>query len=175
MLENISDIQPHFTIQLWRDADICKVQTADKWTRRLAHQSDFGKRQELINYPILRFDEAARIGTSFYRQDDRPIALNFALTKGFPLNPGILLNHFDPSVFVIKLTPLNPTDRGQQRGLQTQIDPHNGDGSDEIVRILKQAGYKVILSLGEPEEDRIGSNCGQYVNRYISGREKQSA
>jgi 23S rRNA (adenine2503-C2)-methyltransferase len=139
------------------------------------HSTDPEKRRELIDYPILNLEKAAHLGESFYRDDDRKIALNFALAKGFPADPEVLLKHFDPAVFVIKLTPLNPTERSARRGLQTRIDPCNGAGANQIVQELEQAGYEVILSLGEPEEDKIGSNCGQYVNRYLSRRERQLA
>jgi 23S rRNA (adenine2503-C2)-methyltransferase len=136
------------------------------------HATDVKKRQELINYPILNFEEAAQIGASFFREGDRKIALNFAVARGFPIDPEVLRNHFDPSLFVIKLTPLNPTAQGYKRGLQTQIDPRNGEGSETIIETLQQAGYDVILSLGQPEEDSIGSNCGQYVNRLLSNGER---
>jgi 23S rRNA (adenine2503-C2)-methyltransferase len=36
------------------------------------------------------------------------------------------------------------------------------------VRDLEAVGYQVILSIGEVEENLIGSNCGQFVVRHIS-------
>ena len=32
---------------------------------------------------------------------------------------------------------------------------------------LTDAGYDVIVSIGEVEENEIGSNCGQYVLKYM--------
>ena len=29
------------------------------------------------------------------------------------------------------------------------------------------AGYQVIVSIGEVEENYIGSNCGQYVRKHL--------
>ena len=40
-----------------------------------------------------------------------------------------------------------------------------------IVNRLTEAGYQVILSIGEIEENLIGSNCGQYVLNVVEGRE----
>jgi 23S rRNA (adenine2503-C2)-methyltransferase len=36
---------------------------------------------------------------------------------------------------------------------------------------MRSAGYDVILSIGEVEENRIGSNCGQYVTRHLNAGE----
>ncbi len=33
---------------------------------------------------------------------------------------------------------------------------------------MRSAGYEVIVSIGEVEENEIGSNCGQYVLQYLS-------
>ncbi len=130
------------------------------------HTTDSKRRRRLINYPVMDFGDAAAMGENFHRPGDRKIALNFAAAKGYPIDPEILIQHFDPSVFLVKITPLNPTERVRVNGLRTQINPADGQGSSEIVDVIRQAGYEVILSLGEPEEDVIGSNCGQYVNRY---------
>ncbi|GAH48580.1 unnamed protein product, partial [marine sediment metagenome] len=37
----------------------------------------------------------------------------------------------------------------------------------ELVGRFKEWGFEVILSIGEMEENRIGSNCGQYVTKYL--------
>jgi 23S rRNA (adenine2503-C2)-methyltransferase len=56
------------------------------------------------------------------------------------------------------------------------LDSHLGfqdiDGgiSDDTVRRLEQAGYQVIVSIGELEENAIGSNCGQYVLRHLQAQ-----
>ena len=36
---------------------------------------------------------------------------------------------------------------------------------DEFTR----EGFEVILSIGEAEENRIGSNCGQFTQRALRG------
>jgi 23S rRNA (adenine2503-C2)-methyltransferase len=33
--------------------------------------------------------------------------------------------------------------------------------------MFKREGYEVILSIGELDENRIGSNCGQFVQRAL--------
>ena len=37
---------------------------------------------------------------------------------------------------------------------------------------LRDAGYEVLLSIGELEENRIGSNCGQYIQAHLEARKK---
>ncbi len=139
------------------------------------HTTDLDMRRRLINYPVLSFKEAASLGERFHQQGDRKIALNFAIAKGCSVDAKRLRQLFDPAIFLIKLTPLNPTEKAHANGLESQIDTFTGEGSEEITADLQDAGYRVILSLGEPEEDTIGSNCGQYVNRYKNQREAMRA
>jgi 23S rRNA (adenine2503-C2)-methyltransferase len=40
------------------------------------------------------------------------------------------------------------------------------------VEALRQSGYEVILSIGEVEENAIGSNCGQYLRRHLNAAER---
>ncbi len=129
------------------------------------HTTDETKRRELIGGSVLDFAEAARLGEDFHRRGDRKIALNFAAMEGCSVRAQAISDIFDPAIFLIKLTPLNPTERGSRSQLITRIDPRTGEGSGEIVRDFRSAGYEVILSLGEPDEDIIGSNCGQFASR----------
>jgi 23S rRNA (adenine2503-C2)-methyltransferase len=39
---------------------------------------------------------------------------------------------------------------------------------------LKKSGFEIILSIGEPEENKIGSNCGQYIRKHIFNTQKLS-
>jgi 23S rRNA (adenine2503-C2)-methyltransferase len=36
--------------------------------------------------------------------------------------------------------------------------------------LLAEAGYEVIVSIGEIVENQIGSNCGQYVLKYLESQ-----
>ncbi len=74
--------------------------------------------------------------------------------------------YFDPSIFLIKLTPLNPTIRVEESKLESVIDPYDSSSAKQIVEGFKVQGYDVILSIGEVEENKIGSNCGQFVTQY---------
>jgi 23S rRNA (adenine2503-C2)-methyltransferase len=135
------------------------------------HTTDKKKRDELIPIRKWTFDQIARYGRSFREGGDRKITLNFALAKDMPVDPKILLRHFHPEDFLIKITPLNPTVRLQKSGLQSYIDP-NSAGNYPIATELEDQGFEVLVSIGELEENQIGSNCGQYIQHYLSSKNK---
>ena len=52
--------------------------------------------------------------------------------------------------------------------LSSYIDPNLEIAGYEVVNRLEEAGYQVIVSIGEVEENYIGSNCGQYIKRHLA-------
>lgn len=131
------------------------------------HTTDQSLRDELIPVKKWDFQKIATFGERYYRPGDRKITLNFALAEKSPVEPAILLQYFDPDRFLIKITPLNPTYQAESTGLRSYVDPNKDPESYPILDEIKQAGYQVILSVGEREENRIGSNCGQYVQKHL--------
>jgi 23S rRNA (adenine2503-C2)-methyltransferase len=132
------------------------------------HTTDESLRDRIIPVKKWSFAEMEEYGERFYAPGDRKITLNFALANDMPVEPAVLLRHFNPGKFLIKITPLNPTYRAVENKLSSYIDPQVGDNGYEIVEALKVAGYQVIVSIGEVEENLIGSNCGQYIKRHLS-------
>jgi 23S rRNA (adenine2503-C2)-methyltransferase len=131
------------------------------------HTTDEAQRDEMIPVKKWSFAQMADYGERFYQEGDRKITLNFALAEGMAVDPQVLLQTFSPEKFLIKITPLNPTYRAAEHGLSSYIDPYNKDGDYAIIHSLRDAGYQVIMSIGEIEENYIGSNCGQYVRRHL--------
>jgi len=129
------------------------------------HTTDEERRDWLIPGKKWDFDSISRFGREFVREGDRRIALNFAMVQGLPIDPDVIGQYFDPKLFVIKLTPLNPTSNGIRHGLATALDPGNLKAASELERAFGKLGFEVILSIGESEENAIGSNCGQFVSR----------
>ena len=109
------------------------------------------------------FDKIARYGNKFYNEGNRKITLNFAPTTETPIDVDVLLKYFSPEKFLIKITPINPTFSSRENGIESYIKP--GVNKYPLIDSLNNAGYRVILSIGELEENRIGSNCGQYINK----------
>ena len=131
------------------------------------HTTDPKVRDELIPIRKWGFEGIAEYGMRFQEPGDRKVTLNFALAKGVPLEARVLLRYFPPERFLVKLTPLNPTYRARESGLVSYIDPGRPEEDYDVVRKLREAGYEVIVSIGEVEENRIGSNCGQFVRRHM--------
>ncbi|MBN1861473.1 MAG: radical SAM protein [Candidatus Thermoplasmatota archaeon] len=131
------------------------------------HTTDEAKRDELIPIKKWSFEEIAAFGRNFYQPQngDKKITLNFAPIQGYPIDFDRLSKVFSPDCFLIKLTPVNPTVRSQEGGLQSTIDPNNPQSAEELVKKFKEKGYEVILSIGVLEENQIGSNCGQFIQR----------
>lgn len=136
------------------------------------HTTDSEKRDKLIPVKKWDFEKIADYGKRFYTDDGRKITLNFALAEGMPVDPDILLDHFSPDKFIIKITPINPTFSAKKNKIASHILPDEEDY--EIIDQLKAAGYEVILSIGEILENDIGSNCGQHVMNYLKEKEKNN-
>jgi 23S rRNA (adenine2503-C2)-methyltransferase len=131
------------------------------------HTTDAALRDKLIPVKKWDFPRMAAYGERFHKPGDRKITLNFALAENSPIEADVLTRTFDPSRYLIKLTPVNPTSRATQNNLASHIDPARPESAESVVQPLLEAGYEVIVSIGEVEENEIGSNCGQYVLNYL--------
>jgi 23S rRNA (adenine2503-C2)-methyltransferase len=134
------------------------------------HTTDVALRDKLIPVRKWSFAQMAAYGERFYRPGDRKITLNFALAEGMPVEPDAMLRYFAPDRYLVKITPVNPTCRAVQNGLSTHIDPYRPETGRAVAQSLTDAGYDVIVSIGEVEENEIGSNCGQYVLRHMESQ-----
>ncbi|MGB7876951.1 MAG: hypothetical protein WBL25_21410, partial [Anaerolineales bacterium] len=129
-------------------------------------------RDKLIPVRKWSFADMAAYGERFYSPGDRKITLNFALAEGMPVEPDVMLRYFDPERYLVKITPVNPTCHSVQNGLSTHIDPYRPETGQAVARSLTEVGYDVIVSIGEVQENEIGSNCGQYVLKHIESQKK---
>ncbi|HDD60104.1 MAG: radical SAM protein [Thermoplasmata archaeon] len=124
------------------------------------HTTDERLRDWLMPVKKWSFEKISRYGEAFYDDGGRKITLNFALADGMPVEPKVLLRYFSPELFLIKITPVNPTYQAVKNKLSSdRVSREWG----RIIERLSSSGYEVILSIGELEENRIGSNCGQYI------------
>lgn len=136
------------------------------------HSTSRKMRDSII--PIKKWDFAriAEYGRNFYRKSDRKIALNFALAESVPINPDVLFDYFDPDIFLIKLTPVNPTISAMRNRIKNLLQDDFRTGIGQLLAGLREKDYEVIVSIGELEENRIGSNCGQYVKSFLQNGSK---
>ncbi|MDZ7741483.1 MAG: radical SAM protein [Bacteroidota bacterium] len=129
------------------------------------HSTEKKQRDELLPVKKMDFTEIAAYGEKFFDREGKKITLNFALGKNSIVNSSVLRNYFSPDIFLIKLTPVNPTLKASYNGIESLISLKNHKLA--LLDELNAAGFEHILSIGEWEENKIGSNCGQYVNSVL--------
>jgi len=160
---SLSSIAPHGTDRFFDRLLEIKKSLYDKsfQLQFSLHSTDVVQRNKLIPLTKWSFGKMASYGEKFYSAGGKKITLNFALGKDNILDPVVLKEFFDPDFFLVKITPVNPTFKAKQNRIDSLIVREVSEYS--VIDELKEAGYDVILSIGEWEENAIGSNCGQYI------------
>jgi 23S rRNA (adenine2503-C2)-methyltransferase len=131
------------------------------------HTTERDLRDRLVPVRKWSLREISAYGERFHAEGDRKITLNAALVAGMPLDPHILLDYFDVAKFLVKITPVNPTYQALRNKLTSYITPAMEESRYDVVGRLRDAGFEVLVSIGETEENHIGSNCGQFVMRHL--------
>jgi 23S rRNA (adenine2503-C2)-methyltransferase len=172
LLPTVSTIAPHGSERFFDQlVQIKEEQYRDRFQLQFSiHTTDARLRDWLIPVPKWDLAQIARYGETFYHEGQRMITLNFALAEGMPVDGEILLRHFDPDKFLVKITPVNPTVSANQNRIVSLVTPSRD--RYEVIDDLRDAGYRVILSIGELAENHIGSNCGQHIGNYLRQRER---
>lgn len=128
------------------------------------NSTDDGERDYLFNRNALRLDEIADIMDGVI-PSGRKVTLNFAVA-GYQINPEILLRHFNPADYIIKLTPMHKTNTAVDNGIKTSGDYTTMWPYAEHECALKQAGYDVLVFIASEYEDLGRITCG---NAILSG------
>jgi len=107
----------------------------------------------------------ARVMDDIRLHKGRKITLNFAVA-GYEIDPDILLKYFDPSAYLIKLTPMHKTATAIKYGIETcgdytEFHPYELDEAR-----LRAAGYDVLVFIASKAEDEGRITCG---NAVLSG------
>jgi 23S rRNA (adenine2503-C2)-methyltransferase len=92
----------------------------------------------------------------------RKITLNFAVA-GWEVRPDVLLRYFDPSLYVVKLTPMHKTTTAVESDLKTCGDYTTPEPYEQIERALIDAGYEVLVFIASREEDESRITCGNAI------------
>ncbi|EKE04231.1 MAG: hypothetical protein ACD_20C00095G0010 [uncultured bacterium] len=171
LMPSVSTIAPEGTDKFFEELlEVKEKYYGNKFQMQFSiHTTDKNFRDWLIPVKKWDFDKIAAYGNRFYQTGDRKITLNFALADNMPVDTEILLNYFDPDKFLIKITPINPTLKAIKNNINSYVSAEKSDY--ELINKLNSAGYDVILSIGELEENKIGSNCGQYLTSYQDNKE----
>lgn len=124
------------------------------------HATEAADRRELVPVPVWDLAAIAAYGSRFVKRGDRKITLNFALPEGAALDTGTIREFFDPSLFLVKVTPVNPTWRAAMTGT-AYVWNEAPPGLARDAAALQEAGFDVILSPSAPEEIEAATSCGQ--------------
>lgn len=135
------------------------------------HSTSEAQRDVMMPLNKWSFKEIAEYSEKFFQNGTRKITLNFALAAENEFDINILKQYFDPNIFLIKMTPVNPTFRAESNSIITS----NAERIINICKDLNEASYETIYSIGELEENNIGSNCGQYITNYLNQSKKIDA
>ena len=134
------------------------------------HSTNKKQRDWLIPVKKWDFKQIAEYGSLFFNEGGRKITLNFALVKDAKIDPEILQEYFSPDIFLLKITPVNPTFMAHKHQLSSIIQSDSLEYS--FINDLQDIGFEVILSIGELKENKIGSNCGQYITNYLKSNKQ---
>ncbi len=131
------------------------------------HSTSERERDRLVPIRKWGLEEIAEYGERFYA-GGRKVTLNFAISPRTEVDSRIISEHFDPRVFALKFTPVNPTERAERHGMVNVFTEREANRY-HFLKDLREMGYDVIVSIGELVENEIGSNCGQLVMRLHTG------
>ena len=129
------------------------------------HSSDQEERKKWIPKEIWSFSEIASYGERWYVEGDRKITLNFAVSDDSIIEPTKIAEFFSPNKYLIKLTPVNPTNQALMYKIDSKISEDL-----ELAKRFRNLGFETIVSVGELEENKIGSNCGQLASEFVNGK-----
>ena len=130
------------------------------------HTTDDEMRNKLMPIKKMSLEEISEFGKKWIKPGDRKVTLNFAMADGYPVDPARMAAVFPSDKFLIKLTPINPTKRSKENELVSVIEKEP-DLQNRVVKLISEfesLGFEVLLSIGELEENQIGSNCGMYIS-----------
>ncbi|MHA1453186.1 MAG: radical SAM protein [Promethearchaeota archaeon] len=133
------------------------------------HSSDPEVRKIWIPKGIWSFSEIAEFGERWYVEGDRKITLNFAVAEDSIIEKKKIAEFFSPNKFLIKLTPINPTNNAVMFELNSGITEENKHDL-ELAKRFRSLSFETIVSIGQWEENLIGSNCGQKASEFVDGK-----
>lgn len=92
----------------------------------------------------------------------RKITLNFAVAD-YEIDPKVLLEYFNPSLYCIKLTPMHKTLTAEGNKIVTKGDYTTSAPYLEIEERLIAAGYDVLVFIASGYEDQGRITCGNAI------------
>jgi 23S rRNA (adenine2503-C2)-methyltransferase len=123
-----------------------------------------GERRKMFHLNACTLEEISKIMDGII-PNGRKITLNFAIAD-WEINPFILRKYFNPSDYIIKLTPMHKTKTAGLNHIETKGDYTTMYPYKKIEEELKNEGYDVLVFIASNEEDKGRITCG---NAILSG------
>lgn len=92
----------------------------------------------------------------------RKFTLNFPVAN-WEVDPCVLSRYFDPSHWIVKLTPMHETATAKRFGHHTVGDYTNPEAYKEIADSCKREGFEVLVFIASRDEDEGMITCGNAV------------
>ena len=92
----------------------------------------------------------------------RKFTLNFPVCE-WPIEASVLRRYFDPSLYLVKLTPMHATKAAKANGHQTEGDYTSPTPYLKVKEELEAAGYEVIVFVTSADEDLSRITCGNAI------------
>lgn len=120
------------------------------------------ERNKMIPIEKENFIYLNEYGKNFYSDGKRKIVLNFPVSANNEISYEKISFYFDKKIFIVKLTPVNPT----YQSIKNNLYVESFKRIEKIGKQLNENGFDVIVSIGELRENIIGSNCGQSALKF---------
>lgn len=124
------------------------------------------QREEMFSGNSLSLKEIAILSEYLPTPAGRKYALNFAIADGYEINAEKLLEYFNPSKFMIKITPLHETNSCKKNNIKTSGGYDEFTPYKKAEKDLIAVGFDVLVFVPSHEEDRGRITCG---NAILSG------
>jgi 23S rRNA (adenine2503-C2)-methyltransferase len=121
------------------------------------------QRQEIFSGNSLNLQEISELGKMLDMPKGRKYALNFALADDFEVNAEKLRDLFNPSKFMVKITPIHITKSTEQNNLQTSKGYFDYEHYRQVEQDLKNRGFDVLVFIPSIEEDTSRITCGNAI------------
>lgn len=131
------------------------------------NSTDNKQRDAQFNGMSLTLEEISKLAKRLPRPVGRKYTLNFAVTDETLLDATRLSELFDPSFFIVKITPIHKTASAVKNGFNVTTEYTDYNVYRKFEEPLVSAGWEVIVFVPSEEEDSDRITCG---NALISER-----
>ena len=124
------------------------------------NSTDDNQRNDMFNGMSHSIKDIAQVAAYLPKPKGRKYTLNFAVTANTKLDADVLSDLFDPSSFIVKITPIHETVEAKSNGILTPGGYDNYSVYRQFEEPLLRAGWDVIVFVPSKEEDADRITCG---------------